>query len=145
MKIYTGGTFDLFHRGHLEFLKSISQIGDVVVSLNSDEFIAQYKGRPPIMSFEERKAVLEGCRFVSEVIENEGGADSKVSILKSGAKVVAIGSDWARRDYYAQMQFSQDWLDTNGIWLLYVPYTAGVSSTDVKQRVEAYLKESPAT
>ena len=95
------------------------------------------------MTFEERKAVLEGCRFVSEVIENEGGADSKVSILKSGAKVVAIGSDWARRDYYSQMQFSQDWLDANGIWLRYVPYTEGVSSTDVKKRMEAYLQENP--
>ena len=41
MKVYTGGTFDLFHRGHLEFLKSISQIGDVVVSLNTDEFVSQ--------------------------------------------------------------------------------------------------------
>ena len=49
--------------------------------------------------------------------------------------IIAIGSDWARKDYYGQMQFDQDWLDDNGISLLYIPYTAGVSSTDVKRRI----------
>jgi glycerol-3-phosphate cytidylyltransferase len=91
------------------------------------------------MNYEEREAVLLGCKYVSAVIPNTGGTDSKPSILESGANVVAIGSDWARRDYYSQMNFTQDWLDEQGIWLLYVPYTSGVSSTDVKARIKKRL------
>jgi len=49
--VYTGGTFDLFHAGHSRFLARCAQLGDVVVSLNTDEFIEEYKGKPPIISF----------------------------------------------------------------------------------------------
>ncbi len=139
MIIYTGGTFDLFHLGHLELLRKLASLGSVTVGLNTDEFITEYKGAPPIMNYEEREAVLLGCKYVSAVIPNTGGTDSKPSILQSGADVVAIGSDWARRDYYSQMNFTQDWLDEQGIWLLYVPYTSGVSSTDVKARIKKRL------
>jgi glycerol-3-phosphate cytidylyltransferase len=137
--VYTGGTFDLFHSGHVAFLRSCKRIagkdGRVVVSLNTDEFIAAYKGKPPIMSFDERKAVLMACRYVDSVVANIGGEDSKPAIENVLPDFVVIGDDWARKDYYAQMQFTQDWLDGNKIQLIYVPYTNGVSSTDIKARI----------
>jgi glycerol-3-phosphate cytidylyltransferase len=137
--VYTGGTFDLFHSGHVRFLKQCKRIagkgGKVVVSLNRDEFIEAYKGKSPVMSFDERAEVLQGCRFVDEVISNDGDADSKIAILKVQPNFVVIGDDWAKKDYYAQMQFTQDWLDEREIGLIYVPYTAGVSTTDLKRRI----------
>ena len=133
--IYTGGTFDLFHSGHANFLKQCSELGRVVVSLNTDEFIATYKGKPPIMDYAERKAVLESCRYVDEVIPNEGGTDSTIAIIKVNPDIIAIGSDWAKRDYYKQMGFSQDWLDARGYSLLYIPYTSGISTTKLKARI----------
>lgn len=137
--VYTGGTFDLFHSGHVRFLKQCKRIagndGKVVVSLNRDEFIEAYKGKAPVMSFAERAEVLQACRFVDEVIPNDGNADSKVAILKVQPNFVVIGDDWAKKDYYAQMQFTQDWLDAREIGLIYVPYTAGVSTTDLKRRI----------
>jgi len=137
--VYTGGTFDLFHSGHVRFLKQCKRIagkdGKVVVSLNRDEFIEAYKGKAPIMSFDERAEVLHACRFVDEVIPNYGNADSKVAIVKVRPNFVVIGDDWAKKDYYAQMQFTQDWLDKREIGLIYVPYTAGVSTTDLKRRI----------
>ena len=43
--VYTGGTFDLFHTGHVELLEYCAMLGtDVVVSLNTDDFIKSYKG-----------------------------------------------------------------------------------------------------
>jgi glycerol-3-phosphate cytidylyltransferase len=134
--IYTGGTFDLFHAGHVNFLRKCSQMGHVTVSLNSDEFIEEYKGKDPVNSYEERYAVLRACRYVDEVIVNSGGADSKVAIEIVDPDIIAIGSDWARRDYYAQMGFDQDWLDELGISLMYIPYFAGISSTDIKARID---------
>lgn len=135
LRVYTGGTFDLFHSGHVNFLKRCSEIGAVTVALNTDSFIEFYKGSPPIMSFEDRKQVLLSCKYVDEVVENIGGKDSKDSILLCSPDIIVIGSDWARKDYYAQMGFTQDWLDKLGIGLCYIPYTPHISTTILKQRI----------
>lgn len=137
LTLYTGGTFDLFHSGHVEFLKKCSDIADkVVVSLNTDEFIEKYKGKPPIISYWDRYTVLDACVYVDEVIPNSGGADSKPAIMEIEPDIIAIGSDWARRDYHSQMGFDQDWLDAWDISLMYIPYTKGISSTDIKARLK---------
>jgi glycerol-3-phosphate cytidylyltransferase len=135
LKIYTGGTFDLLHKGHVEFLKRCSEFGSVTVALNTDEFIKEYKGQAPVMTYEERKAVLEACRFVDKVIPNRGGANSKPSIMAVMPDMIIIGSDWAVRDYHKQMGFTQSWLDERSIMLCYIPYTQGISSTDIKKRL----------
>jgi glycerol-3-phosphate cytidylyltransferase len=137
LKVYTGGTFDLFHSGHVNFLKRCQQIsgvdGQVVVALNTDEFIYEYKKKKPVLTFDQRKDVLESCRFVNQVVPNVGGSDSKKTIeMVELVDVIAIGSDWARKDYYAQMEFNQDWLDEKNISLIYIPYTKGISSTFIK-------------
>lgn len=136
LRVYTGGTFDLIHSGHVNFLRRCAEIGTVTVALNTDEFIEAYKGKPPIMSFDERYAVLSELRCVSNVIPNWGDADSKPAILEVSPDVIAIGSDWARRDYYKQMNFDQDWLDGCGISLMYIPYTKGISTTELKRRIK---------
>ena len=136
LTIYTGGTFDLLHSGHVNFLRKCSELGNVTVALNTDEFIEAYKGKPPIMTFAERKAVLLGLRYVENVVPNLGGADSRISIDSVSPDIVAIGSDWARKDYYKQMMFTQDWLDERGISLLYIPYTGGISTTNIKGRMK---------
>ena len=107
----------------------------MVVALNTDEFIQEFKGRPPLLTYDERKKALEGCKYVDEVIPNVGGADSKPSILQVKPDFVVIGSDWAGKDYYKQMQFTQEWLDDLGIVLIYVPYTVGISTTELKRRL----------
>ena len=135
MIVYTGGTFDLFHAGHAAFLARCAEFGSVVVALNTDEFAAAYKGTAPVCTYAEREAVLLSCRHVDQVVPNYGGADSRPAIEIVAPDVVAIGSDWARRDYYAQMGFDQDWLDARGIGLLYLPYTRGISSTAIKGRL----------
>jgi glycerol-3-phosphate cytidylyltransferase len=134
MIVYTGGTFDLFHAGHAAFLARCAAFGDVVVALNTDEFIAAYKGKPPVCTYVEREAVLLACRYVDRVLPNYAAADSRPAIEVVAPDVIAIGSDWARRDYYAQMGFDQDWLDARGIGLLYLPYTPGISTTLLKGR-----------
>ena len=137
--VYTGGTFDLFHSGHVNFLKSCKEIagheGKVVVSLNTDSFILEYKKELPICSEQERKIVLESCKYVDEVVFNVGGKDSKIAIELVNPNYIIIGSDWARKDYYEQMQFTQDWLDKKNIGLIYVPYTSDISTTKIKEKL----------
>lgn len=147
MIIYTGGTFDLFHAGHINLLRRCKELagtqGSVVVSLNSDEFVMKYKGKRPICSFEEREQTLAACRYVDRVVENIGGHDSKPSILEIVPDYIAIGSDWAGRNYYSQMGFTQEWLDSLDIGLIYIPYTKTVSSTEIKKRVNTQKGGSP--
>ena len=135
--IYTGGTFDLFHSGHVNLLRRCSQLGDVVVvSLNTDEFIEGYKGKPPVLSYQDREAVLKSCKYVDQVIPNVGGSDSKIAIELVQPDYIAIGSDWIKKNYYEQMGFTQDWLDERGIGLIYVPYSKNISSTNIKNRLK---------
>jgi glycerol-3-phosphate cytidylyltransferase len=137
-KVYTGGTFDLFHRGHVNFLRQCKEIGDhVTVSLNTDEFIYRYKGEYPIISYEERKEVLLSCRYVDKVIPNTEGEDSKPTILDVNPKFIVIGSDWAKKDYYKQMNFTQKWLDDNGYVLIYIPYTDSISTSLIKEKLKS--------
>jgi len=87
------------------------------------------------MSYNERKTVVEACRYVDKVIPNRGGANSKPAIMNVMPDMVIIGSDWAVRDYHKQMDFTQEWLDDRNIMLCYIPYTKGISSTEVKKRL----------
>jgi glycerol-3-phosphate cytidylyltransferase-like family protein len=120
----------------VSFLRRCAEIGVVTIALNTDEFIEQYKGKRPVMSYEEREALLLGIRYVDRVIPNFAGTDSKPAIELVRPDVIVIGSDWARRDYYKQMGFTQDWLDDRNISLMYVPYTKGISTTDLKRRMQ---------
>ena len=139
LRVYTGGSFDLYHWAHAEFLKRCKTLagpeGKVIVSLNTDEFIKEYKKKGLVMTYEERRKALLSCRYVDDVVPNIGGADSRMAIELVRPDLVVIGSDWARKDYYSQMGFDQDWLDERGIGLCYIPYTQGISSTDIKSRL----------
>jgi glycerol-3-phosphate cytidylyltransferase len=139
--LYTGGTMDVLHAGHVNFLRQCKAIagkeGRVVVSLNTDEFIESYKGVKPVFNYEERKTLLEQLEYVDGVIPNIGGADSKPAILQVKPNFIVIGSDWASKDYYAQMQFTQKWLDDQGIVLIYVPYTSLISTSLIKERIKS--------
>ena len=138
--VYTGGTFDLFHSGHVNLLKRCREVagrdGKVVVALNTDDFIFQFKNKKPICSEQERLDVLLACRYVDEVVMNVGGQDSRISIEMVGPNYIVVGSDWAKKDYYAQMSFTQEWLDERGIGLVYVPYTQTISSTKIRGRMQ---------
>lgn len=138
--VYTGGTFDLFHPGHVNLLRQCRKIagedGSVCVALNTDEFVEAYKGKRPVMSYQERSAVLRASRYVDYVVENLGGTDSLPTISSVRPDFIVVGSDWATKDYYKQMGFSQKWLDVMGITLVYVPYTEAISSTKIKARMK---------
>lgn len=139
LRVFTAGTFDLPHSGHVNFLRACAELGTVTVALNTDEFIEAYKGKPPVMNFDERRAVISEFRCVDKVIANYGNENCSQVIddlcNDYEVDIIAIGSDWARKDYYKQMGFTQDWLDERHLSLIYIPYTKGISSTEIKRRL----------
>jgi glycerol-3-phosphate cytidylyltransferase len=140
--VFTGGTFDLFHMGHVQLLAGCRKIagrdGTVVVALNPDEFVEKFKKVRPTMSLPERMAVVQACKYVDEVIVNTGGQDSTKTIKDYGpVDFVAIGDDWAPpKDYYGQMGFTKEWLNSNEITLVYIDRNTGMSSTTIRERLK---------
>ncbi|KAF7721339.1 Ethanolamine-phosphate cytidylyltransferase [Apophysomyces ossiformis] len=68
--VYVDGTFDLFHIGHIEFLKRAKELGDfLVVGVHDDQVVNAIKGSNyPLMNLHERALSVLACRYVDEVI-----------------------------------------------------------------------------
>jgi glycerol-3-phosphate cytidylyltransferase len=142
--VYVGGTFDLFHYGHANFLKRCREYGKVIVALNTDDFTKRYK-REPILSLGERIESLEACRWVDDVTVNIGDENSGETIDSIRDKEIAYiahGSDWQGDDLLRQLGINQEWLDARNIKMLYIPYTQGVSTTDIIGRIRGDVHSS---
>ena len=137
MRILTLGTFDLFHRGHVEFLRRCHQLaagGTVTVGLNTDRFAATYK-RAPVVDYAGREAVLRACRYVDFVLPNDQPDGTARRLIEGVAPtVVAVTMDWhpsAGKDWFEQIGLAPDWFERSDIRLAWIPYTAGVSTTAI--------------
>ena len=68
--IVSGGCFDIFHYGHLFFLKKARKEGDfLIILLESDEFIKKNKQRKPIHSLNQRAEILAELESVDLVVK----------------------------------------------------------------------------
>lgn len=130
------GVFDLFHSGHVRFFRRCCLYGRVVPILVTDEFAERYK-RPTIMTLEERLESVKACMFVTDVYVNWGNEDSRRAILESGATHIAHGNDWTGDSLLEQLGISQEWLDEHNIQMLYVPYSHGISTSELIERCVA--------
>jgi len=78
--LVTGG-FDPIHSGHIAYFKAAKELGhQLVVGLNSDEWLTRKKGRP-FMPLAERAAVLSELRVVDGYItfdDNDGSAKNAI-------------------------------------------------------------------
>lgn len=137
MKVLSMGTFDTIHAGHVGLFRQCRRLagnGWVVIAVNSDEFVARYKGTPPLVPYESRAAVIAALRTVDRVLMN-ASHDEQATLIESVAPdLLVIGQDWALKDYMGQLGISQQWLDDRNIQLCYVPRTGDWSSTAIKSR-----------
>ena len=91
--IAVSGGFDPVHIGHIRYLKAASELGKVLVILNTDAWLTRKKGKP-FMLFQERKEVLEALRYVHRVVPVIDADDSVAeSILLYKPDVFAKGGD----------------------------------------------------
>ncbi len=74
--IVLSGGFDPVHKGHLRMFREASNLShQVIVGLNSDDWLTRKKGKP-FMKFEERKEILEGFKYVNQVIPFDDSDDT---------------------------------------------------------------------
>jgi cytidyltransferase-like protein len=129
-KVLTIGTFDPLHYGHIDLLGRCSGMGSLTVGVNSDEFVKTFKAAP-IMNQGERSLAIMGLGYPT-VLNHSAG---KELIEHVRPDILAVGSDWARKDYLKQIGVTQDWLDSMNIILAYIPRRLDISSTEIKRRI----------
>lgn len=132
--VYVGMSADLVHPGHLNILKEASKHGQVIVGLLTDSAIASYK-RIPYMEFEQRKVVIENIKGVSEVIPQET-LDYTPNLKRLKPDFVVHGDDWKEG---VQHQTRLSVINTLQEWggkLIEVPYTQGISSTQLNKALK---------
>lgn len=124
-RVITYGTFDVLHYGHINLLKRAKALGDyLIVALSSDEF-NMVKNKKSYYTYEQRKTILEACRYVDLVIP-ENDWEQKISdVQKYQADIFVMGDDWE-----GKFDFLKDYCE-----VIYLPRTPDVSSTQTK----AYL------
>jgi cytidyltransferase-like protein len=71
-KAFVSGCFDLLHSGHIEFLQLAARYGDLYVALGSDQTVRDLKGRPPVLSQEERRFMLASLSCVHSAFVSRG-------------------------------------------------------------------------
>lgn len=131
------GTFDLFHAGHVAFLRRcrvLANGGSVIVGLNTDDFAASYKRRPTI-DYAGREAVLMACRHVDMVVPNDQAGGSALRLIKDmDPDIVAATMDYHPsngKDWFAQIGVPEAWFAAHGMRVEWIPYTDGVSSSAI--------------
>ncbi len=138
IRIYADMVADLFHYGHVEFLRKVSCLGDyVMVGINADDE-AEANKRKPVHSMEERIANVTACQYVDEVIPNAKWIFDPTWIEKYNIDLVAHGDDYS----IEKQQLIYKIPIEMGIFRT-VSYTEGISTTKIiQQRKEASGKGS---
>ncbi|MCY6340347.1 CDP-glycerol glycerophosphotransferase family protein [Bacteroides fragilis] len=133
--VYVIGVFDLFHRGHVELLKKAKGLGDrLVVAINSDEMVANYK-RKPVINENDRLAVVKACSYVDEAFIIPD-LDNKLYVIKYNVDIIVHGDDWTGEGYLNQICMTPEFLQKHQIELVYLPYTKGISTSKIIKSIQ---------
>lgn len=132
MRVYTTGVFDILHRGHLNILTQAAALGELTVGIMSDQGVEDTKGARPILSLEERDAQIRSLPFVSEVIHYTD-VDQRANYSALRPDIIVQGDDWL---FSADRTDALNFLRANGIRLVLLPRTQGISTTEIRKRVE---------
>jgi cytidyltransferase-like protein len=144
MRVYTTGVFDILHRGHLNILTQAAALGELTVGIMTDQGVEDTKGTRPILSIEEREAQIRSLPFVQEVIQYTD-VDQRANYATLKPDIVVQGDDWL---FSADRSAALNYLRDNGIRLVLLPRTQGISTTEIRRRVarsgrrdEQFLRE----
>jgi len=129
--IFTGGSFDMLHMGHVNVLKKSKKLGDyLIVAVSTNKLIKMYKGTNPILNYNQRVAIIKELKCVDKVVKQTNLFDvEQFKALK--ADIFVVGDDWKGKE---DSVLGLKWLKDNN-YLAYVPYTKGLSSSLIKEKI----------
>ena len=129
---YTTGVYDMFHIGHLNILKRAKEQCDyLIVGVSTDELVQREKNKIPIISFEERCAIVGAIRYVDQVVpqfdKNKFEAWEKYHFNK-----MFVGSDWKGTEAW---NIFEEQFRPLGVEIVYLEHTDGISSTILRDKI----------
>jgi glycerol-3-phosphate cytidylyltransferase len=130
MLVYTVGTWDLLHVGHLAILQHCESLGDTVaVGVASDEVVASYKPNIPVVPLEQRLEMLKALRCV-DIVQPYYELEYASTCKELGVDIFVIGDDWGKQPHNIAVE---SFLKAAGKSIVQVGYHARTSSTKIKQ------------
>lgn len=97
--VLASGVFDLLHLGHVKFLEEAKRAGGerskLIVIVARDSTVEKTKGKKPIMSEDQRRALVESLKVVDEAVLGYESLDIGEVIAKIKPDVIALGYDQA--------------------------------------------------
>lgn len=129
---YTQGVFDMFHIGHLNLInRAKEQCEILIVGVNSDELVKEYKNKTPVINEKNRAAIICNLKAVDECIIVS--TLDKVTIYKERPfDAVFIGDDWKGNGRWLK---TEEQLSKYGVKVVYLPHTPNISSTELRGEV----------
>ena len=95
--VLASGTFDLLHLGHIRYLEEAKKAGgrnvELVVIVARDSTVEKRKGFKPVMSENQRRALVESLKVVDEAVLGYEDFDIGKVIEKIKPDVIAVGHD----------------------------------------------------
>jgi len=129
---FTSGCFDLFHIGHVNLLKQAKEHCDyLIVGVNSDDLMYDYKNKNPIINEENRRDIVEACKYVDEVHIIETRDRNKLWD-EYHFNILMVGDDWKDTDTWNKIE--QDMKDKCEV--IYLKHTSGISSTSIRNAIK---------
>jgi ethanolamine-phosphate cytidylyltransferase len=132
---YTDMCADLCHHGHFNYLDLVYQKclllanGDqiqIIVGIHNDETIVSYK-RTPIMSMEERCRMVSYHKRVSRIVDN-----APLKVTSEYLKQFNVDALFTGTRPQEELEFMYN-IPADMIHM--IPYTDGISTTDLINRV----------
>ena len=132
---YTQGTYDMFHIGHLNLIRNAkAQCDYLIVGVNSDELVENYKNKRAIVPLSERMDIIGAIRYVDKVV-----ACTTLDKVEMQKKLhfdkIFIGDDWKGNERWRQTELDMKAL---GAEVVYLPHTEGTSSTMLREKLNEY-------
>lgn len=135
---YTAGVFDLFHIGHLNILRKAKEQCDyLIVAVSTDELVQEYKGKTPVICYEERKEIIGAIRYVDKVVP-QINRDKFSAWEKYHFNKMFVGDDWKGSLLFNEVEQKLRAVDVD---VVYFPYTKGTSSTILKETLAQINKK----
>ncbi|WP_297431252.1 adenylyltransferase/cytidyltransferase family protein [Sulfurimonas sp.] len=132
--VYTVGTFDMVHVGHLDLLEYCASLGDkFIVGVASDAVVGSYKKNVPIIPLEQRMQMLKALKCVDDVVSYDT-LEYVSNCKKLNVDVFVIGEDWGDKTHNIAVE---KYLRSKGAKIVQVRYNPLTSSTKIKQNVIA--------
>ena len=129
--VFTNGCFDIFHVGHLRYLKESSKYGDMLIlGVNSDASVKRLEGENrPIVSEKERAELLASLSFVSYIVLFD--EDTPYEIIKRiKPDIITKGGDYKPEDVVGK-----DIVDAKGGKVVICPLTENKSTTNIINKI----------